>query len=228
MRGLLACPVGAVGYAGPKLSFSEVFPQELMDGVFYCGFNSAKSFGANSFFVRRGGGNLLVDSPRYVIQLVRRFEDMGGIADILLTHRDDVADADRYARRFGARVWIHEADRDAAPYATDVISGNEARAVGGGMLAIPIPGHTRGSVAYLLDSRFLFTGDSLYWDRDADDLNAFRWAAWYSWPVQVESLARLAKHSFEWVLAGHGDRRGLPASEMHARLVSLLGRIGQS
>ena len=101
MRGLLACPVGAVGYAGPKLTFSEVFPQELMDGVFYCGFNSAKSFGANSFFVRRGGGNLLVDSPRYVIQLVRRFEDMGGIADILLTHRDDVADADRYARRFG-------------------------------------------------------------------------------------------------------------------------------
>jgi hypothetical protein len=52
---------------------------------------------------------------------VHRIEVLGGLADILLSHRDDVADADRYAAHFNARVWIHEDDQSAAPYATDLI-----------------------------------------------------------------------------------------------------------
>ena len=37
--------------------------------------------------------------------------------------------ADRYADRFGARVWIHADDRDAADYATDLIYGTEPSAI---------------------------------------------------------------------------------------------------
>jgi glyoxylase-like metal-dependent hydrolase (beta-lactamase superfamily II) len=36
--------------------------------------------------------------------------------------------------------------------------------IGDRLLAIPVPGHTKGSVAYLYDYRCLFTGDTLAWD----------------------------------------------------------------
>ena len=64
---------------------------------------------------------------------------------MLLTHRDDVADADRWADRYGADVWIHEADADAAPYAT-VILGDEPAAISPGVTAVHFaPGHTAGT-----------------------------------------------------------------------------------
>src|SRR3989440_969080 len=40
-----------------------------------------------------------------------------------------------------------------------------------------------------------------------------------------DSLARLAAHSFEWVLAGHGDRHQAPAAEMERRLRALVERM---
>lgn len=225
MLALLACPVGAVGYRGPRLEMNGVYPQELGEGIYYCGFNSPRSFGANAFFVRRKDGNFLIDSPRYVPRLAGALEAMGGIAHILLTHRDDVADADRYAERFHARVWIHEADRSAAPYATDIIAGDAPATLAPATTAIPVPGHTRGSVAYLLDDRFLFTGDSLCWSREQDDLTAFRSACWYSWSAQTDSLERLLSYSFEWVLAGHGDRHRASPEEMRHRLTGLVQRM---
>jgi len=66
---------------------------------------------------------------------------------VLLTHRDDVADADSYARHFGARVWIHRADAAAAPFATDLIGGIdgiddvEPQEPIPGVRVIPAPGH---------------------------------------------------------------------------------------
>src|SRR5581483_4881782 len=114
----------------------------------------------------------------------------GGVTDVLLTHRDDVADAGRYAAHFRARVWIHEADADAAPYATDPVRGDAPAVVAGDVLAIPLPGHTKGSVAYLHEER-LFTGDSLAWDFDENDLVAWDDVAWFSWDAQRQSLRRL-------------------------------------
>jgi len=38
------------------------------------------------------GGNLLIDSPRFATQLVKRIEAMGGVRQMLSTHRDDIAD----------------------------------------------------------------------------------------------------------------------------------------
>jgi glyoxylase-like metal-dependent hydrolase (beta-lactamase superfamily II) len=225
-RAALACPTQSIGTASRRPRPAGVFPEELADGVYFCGFNAEDSFGANSFFARRPAGNLLVDSPRYTRALVEPLEALGGVAHILLTHRDDVADADRYADRFGAEVWIHEDDRPAAPFASRIIRGKEPVEVQPGLTAIPVPGHTRGSVVYLLDDRYLFTGDSLAWDRGRHDLMAFRRQCWYSWAAQADSLERLAgSQRFEWVLAGHGDRHRADAAEMHARLVGLVRRM---
>lgn len=115
--------------------------------------------------------------------------------------------------------------RRAAPYATDLLRGGEPREIRKRLLAIPLPGHTRGSVAYLLEDSYLFTGDSLAWSRERKDLQAFRDACWYSWSEQKKSLAKLAAHRFEWVLAGHGGSVRLPPEEMRSRLVALVERM---
>jgi glyoxylase-like metal-dependent hydrolase (beta-lactamase superfamily II)/ferredoxin len=228
-RALLICPTASIGVAGgagaPRPHFDGLFPVEIEDGVFLCGFNSPRSYGANSFLVKRAGGNFLVDAPRYVRRLLHRLEDLGGVADILLTHRDDIADARQYAEHFDARVWIHEDDRDAAPFATEILRGRERRRVRGDMVAIPAPGHTRGSVVYHFENRYLLTGDSLYWSRSLGDLSAFRSACWYSWEEQTRSLESLLDLRFEWVLAGHGDRRRDTAEAMHASLARLVERM---
>jgi glyoxylase-like metal-dependent hydrolase (beta-lactamase superfamily II) len=224
-RALLLCPTASVGTESHRAQPPGLFPQELAPGLYRCGYNARSSFGAHSYFATRDEGNLLIDSPRYVNVLVRKFEDLGGIADILLTHRDDVADADRYARHFRARVWVHEDDRSAAPYATNLLRGIDATRIRERLLAIPVPGHTRGSVVFLLDEMYLFTGDSLAWSHERRDLQAFRDACWYSWDELKGSLARLAGYRFEWVLAGHGGSARLPADEMHERLRALVERM---
>jgi glyoxylase-like metal-dependent hydrolase (beta-lactamase superfamily II) len=92
--------------------------------------------------------------------------------------------------------------------------------------AIPVPGHTRGSTVFLLDRHDLFTGDSLAWSHDEDDLIAFRGACWYSWPVQADSLERLARrHRFGSVLPGHGARIEGDGADLHERLVALVARM---
>jgi glyoxylase-like metal-dependent hydrolase (beta-lactamase superfamily II) len=197
----------------------------MTDGVWRCGFNARSSFGAHSYFVKRESGNLLVDSPRYAAELVTWFRDAGGIAHILLSHQDDVADADRYANEFGSRVWIHRDDSSAAPYATDVFKGTSAHTIARGVVAIPVPGHTRGSVVYLLDDYVLFSGDSLAWSARERNLVAFRDACWYSWTQLTASLERLAAYRFEWLLPGHGWPVHLVGDEMNARLRALVGRM---
>jgi glyoxylase-like metal-dependent hydrolase (beta-lactamase superfamily II)/ferredoxin len=227
-RALTACPVAAIGSGRSGPPPRELFPQLLDDGVFYCGYNASSSYGANSFFVQRPAGNVLVDSPRWAKLLVRQIEQRGGIADILLTHQDDVAAADRYQRHFDARVWIHRADRRAAPYASDLLDGEAAHQIRSGLVAIPVPGHTRGSVVYLLEDKFLFTGDSLWWSRTRGELSASRTYCWYSWDKQIESLTRLAEYPFEWVLAGHGDRIRLPRSEARESLLAFTRRFSRA
>lgn len=221
-RAMLVCPTGSIGVSGIKPLTAGLFPFEITDGIHLCGYNSRKSYGASSYFVTRPAGNFLVDSPRFVGRLVHAFEERGGIQDVLLTHRDDVADAARYAEHFGARVWIHEADSEAAPFATALLRGLERQRIRDDLLAIPVPGHTRGSVMFLLDERFLFSGDSFYWSRTLEGLCAFREVCWYSWEEQTRSLERLRDLSFEWVLPGHGGRHRAAPADMRASLARLV------
>src|ERR1700731_4197507 len=100
------------------------YPRPIDDDVYFCGFSSEKSYGAQSYFIRHPDGNWMTDAPRFVPELAARIEELGGLRRIFLTHRDDVADADLYARRFGARRIIHEADLDAEPAAEVVLRGS--------------------------------------------------------------------------------------------------------
>ena len=220
-QALLACPVGSIGTErSDKARLTAAmssFPLLLEGGVFYCGFNSEKSFGANSYFIQHPDGNWLIDSPRYMKHLVDAIERMGGLRYVFLTHEDDVADAAQYATRFGARRIIHRADADAMPDAEWIVEGVETVCLAPQFELIPVPGHTPGSSALLYDSRFLFSGDHLWWDPDARSLEAPRRLVWRS-RAMVQSIEKLLNYRFEWVLPGHGDRVKLPSDEMQAHL----------
>jgi glyoxylase-like metal-dependent hydrolase (beta-lactamase superfamily II)/ferredoxin len=224
LRALVACPTGSIGTAAKEHVAEAVaaFPMRLDDGVSYCGFNSPKSFGGNSYFVEHADGNWLIDSPRYVEHLVRRFAERGGLRYIFLTHRDDVADAAKYAKRFGAERIIHRLELSAQPDAERVIDGTEQMELAPGFLAIPTPGHTRGHCALLAGERFLFSGDHIWWSRNRGRLTASRSVCWYSWERQVESVALLEGFRFEWVLPGHGERAWFPVEEMRQQVHRLI------
>ncbi|MGA6827531.1 MBL fold metallo-hydrolase [Nitrospira sp. NS4] len=226
-QALLACPVGSIGTEqgdkGALHAAMASFPLLLEDGVFFCGFNAKKSFGANSFFVEHPAGNWLIDSPRYVKHLVEAFEQRGGIACIFLTHEDDVADADKYARHFGATRIIHSGDAEAVPDAERILEGLDAVLLAPDFLAIPVPGHTAGSMALLYKNRFLFTGDHLWWDAAQQRLGAPQRLVWRK-RVLVDSIQKLLNYPFEWVLAGHGDRIRLTSDEMNRQLQALVER----
>ncbi|MGC3974102.1 MAG: MBL fold metallo-hydrolase [Nitrospira sp.] len=226
-RALLACPTGSIGTEQSDHAVMQAakadFPLLVEDDVYYCGFNSDKSFGANSFFVRHPEGNWLIDSPRYLKPLVEAFDRMGGIAHIFLTHEDDVADAARYAHRFGARRIIHRADAHAMPDAEVIVEGIEAIVYRPEFRIIPVPGHTAGSLCLLYRDRFLFTGDHLWWDPQTNELGCPRQLVWDADALR-RSIATLASHAFEWVLAGHGERIHLPRAQMQMAVRALVRR----
>jgi glyoxylase-like metal-dependent hydrolase (beta-lactamase superfamily II)/ferredoxin len=226
-RALVACPTGSIGCAEKSGAAAAVreFPFALEAGVFYCGFNSRKSFGGNSYFLKHPGGNWLIDSPRYVEHLALRLEEEGGIRYIFLTHRDDVADADRYATRFGAERIIHSLELGAQPDAERVMEGFQPVELAPGFLAIPTPGHTQGHCALLAEDRYLFSGDHIWWSRHRGRLNASRDVCWYSWREQVQSVRRLALYSFEWVLPGHGQRVHFPRERMMREVARLVDAV---
>src|SRR5689334_5428999 len=94
-----ACPTSSIGTLERRPRPGRLYPREVVAGrgVFDLGYCAESSFGASAWFVRRAAGNLLVDAPRFTEALVRPIEAHGGIAHVLLTHRDDVADAARWA-----------------------------------------------------------------------------------------------------------------------------------
>ena len=224
---VFACPTRSIRQASgePVDPTLDPFPLALDDRVLMCGHNSPHT-GANSYLLRRPSGTvMMIDTPRWSPVLAERYEASGRVTDVLITHRDHAAHGRRYADRFGARLWIHEGDLDAAPDADRVIRGLDATEVGEGVVAHPLPGHTEGSVLYVADDRHCFSGDSFYWSRATDDLAVAESVTWYSIEELAASLARaVGRLRFEWLLPGHGGRHRLPADEMSRRLRALADR----
>lgn len=222
LMALVACPTGSIGSASKQGMKAAVgaFPEKVVDDVFFCGFTSESSFGAWSYLVTREDGNLLVDSPRAAAPLMKRLREMGGVSKLLLTHRDDVADHERFRAAFGCERVLHRRDAAALGGAAErLLEGNEPVEIVPGLLAIPTPGHTRGHVVYLWRETFLFSGDHLAFSPRRGHLVAFRDVCWFDWEEQTRSMERLLTFDFTWVLPGHGDRfRALSPAAMKEEL----------
>ena len=223
LMALVACPTGSIGTLGRHDAHIgiDAFPLLLADNVYFCGFTSESSFGAWSYLIVRPsseGGNVLVDSPRFATQLLKRIDALGGVNQMLLTHKDDVADHELFRKRFECGRVMHAGDGAARLGIEQIIRGEAPVPLDDDVLVVPVPGHTRGHVVYLYRNKFLFTGDHLAWSPSRQTLTAFRSVAWYSWAEQTRSMAKLLNYEFEWVLPGHGDIHHADASTMHDHL----------
>src|SRR5688572_6179501 len=115
LMALVACPTASIGTENKRSAKvgRNVFPERIVENVFFNGFTAENSFGAWSYLIQRPageGGNVLVDSPRYSSYLAQRWREMGGASLMFLSHRDDVADHARYAAQFGFPQVMHYED----------------------------------------------------------------------------------------------------------------------
>ncbi|HEX8173515.1 MAG TPA: MBL fold metallo-hydrolase [Pyrinomonadaceae bacterium] len=209
LMALVACPTASIGVRKKHdmRAGIDAFPSLVDENIYFCGFTSEASFGAWSYLIVRPqerGGNILVDSPRYASQLVKKIEAAGGVSRMFLTHRDDVADHARFREKFGFERIMHASDGAARYNVERIIEGDEPVRLDEDLTIIPVPGHTRGHMVLLYRDKYLFTGDHLAWSPARETLTAFRSACWYSWTEQTRSMERLLDYSFEWVLPGHG------------------------
>jgi glyoxylase-like metal-dependent hydrolase (beta-lactamase superfamily II)/ferredoxin len=210
LQALLACPTSSIGTVEKPKDIKDAqlsFPIPVAENVYHCGYHSENSYGAASYLIERPEGNVLVDSPRWTPPLVKRLEEMGGIRYLYLTHRDDVADHQKFQEHFGCDRILHADEINAGTRNVEIqLAGSEPFTLASDLLIIPVPGHTKGHTVLLYQNKFLFSGDHLAWSDQLKQLVAFRDVCWYSWPKQLQSMRQLANYSFEWVLPGHGRR----------------------
>ncbi len=208
-QALVACPTGSIGTIG-KTDLKKAqasFPIEVVPGIFINGYNAKESFGADSYFIQSSSGNWLVDSPRFTKKLIRKFEELGGIKYIFLTHQDDVADSALYAERFNAQRIIHKLDSQSSKDAEIILTNTEDKVIDEGKI-IFTPGHTQGHQVLLWDEKYLFTGDHFAWLNRLNRFGSFRDACWDSWEKQIESVEKLRFLSnVQWIFPGHGYRK---------------------
>ena len=79
LMALVACPTASIGTVEPHDAHIgiDAFPKNIAENVYFCGFTAESSFGAWSYLIARPeaeGGNVLIDSPRFATQLVRKIE----------------------------------------------------------------------------------------------------------------------------------------------------------
>ncbi len=210
---LIDCPVAAI--CAPKeltanLS-ADAFPimvtKHSAGDVYYCGWSSKRSFGASSWLILGKKGNVLIDSPRWSAPLAKKIKKMGGINNIVLTHRDDVADHANWAKAFNCARWIHQDDADAAPEAEKRVKGLDALPLGEHLTLMPTPGHTKGSMVAVLgdQQQILFSGDHLWWNKERAAIVASKDYCWWDWSEQLKSVKRLLDLKISWLLPGHGS-----------------------
>jgi len=210
LQALLSCPTASIGKVDKPKNIKQIqntLPIQIEANVFHCGYHAEASYGAASYLIQRPEGNVLIDSPRFILPLVRRLEKLGGIKYLYLTHQDDVADHHKYQQHFNCERILHEDDVQADTQVVEIkLSGLETITLTPDIQIIPVPGHSKGHTVLLYQNKFLFSGDHLAWSPYLKHLYAFHRFCWYSWPEQIKSMEKLADYDFEWILPGHGRR----------------------
>lgn len=227
-RAIVSCPTNSIGLREKSDAFIKAeleLPLKIHDNVFYCGYTSRDSFGATSYLIQRPEGNILIDSPRFHSQLVKALEEIGGISIMILTHRDDVADHEKFHEHFGCKRVIHKDEVSSDTKDCEIIwEGKEDLELLPDLKLILTPGHTKGHYCALYKDLYLFTGDHLFVNEEEQMLEASKGVCWYSWKEQVKSIEKLLHYDFEWVMPGHGGWGNFGVSSLE-KVSELIERI---
>lgn len=154
--------------------------------------NPAPGLTTHAYLLVREDGNVLFYNTGHAHEL-EAMAELGGVDRHYLSHRDELGESLlRIHERFGAALGGHAAERaDFARLREPDILFTTRERHRGDIEIIPTPGHSPGSTCFLVHSgqggRYLFTGDTLYLDRDG------RWRAGfipgYTRPEDVPVLA---------------------------------------
>ncbi len=117
---------------------------------------------------------LIIDPPRRFDAYLRTVEDAGcrlvAVADTHI-HADYISGAAALSRQKGVPYYLHPGDAvypyDGTPGVTEfspMIGGMAVKFGRATVLAMHTPGHTEGSITYLVDDQAAFTGDFLFVD----------------------------------------------------------------
>jgi glyoxylase-like metal-dependent hydrolase (beta-lactamase superfamily II) len=205
----------------------------------------------NVYVLRRGTEAVLVDfGDGAVLDHLADFE-VDRVTDVLLTHhhRDQLGGL-RRAADAGIRIWAPpneieliagmderwrrrqtwndydlREDRfsllESVPVTGPVLEYRTQQIGGFDVYALPTPGHTLGSLSYLLEidgRRLAFTGDLVYGDGKVWSLAATQWT--YSgvegWASTIISASTVAEREPDILLPSHGEPIGEPAKALAA------------
>jgi len=127
---------------------------------------------SHAYLLVRDNDNILFYSSG-VREEYQHIQALGGIAYQYLSHRDEVGAALAEIKElFGSKLCCHRLEEPAARRVTPVdclFDKRESRL--GNIEVIPTPGHTDGSVCFLVRSAhgktYLFTGDTIYMNNGA-------------------------------------------------------------
>ena len=142
------------------------------------------SWGSNCYLLMANGRAAVVDPSANAQTIVDALGEKGATLDfILLTHGhfDHIVSVDSLRDMTGAPLYIHEQDaemltdarknafftffrshRTYRPAEKTLTNGDVLTLGGESIRVIATPGHSKGSVCYLCDDRFLITGDTLF------------------------------------------------------------------
>ncbi|KAI4373163.1 hypothetical protein MLD38_011321 [Melastoma candidum] len=213
LQALLACPTSSIHTEKPPadiLEAQDTFPlpieEEKLPGVYHCGYHSEKSYGAASYLLVHPDGNVLIDGPRYTERLARKIDLLGGVRFMFLTHKDDIADHEKWSKRLKCDRILHAEDVEASTVDVEIkLDGSGPWNLNESLKLIHTPGHTKGSVClFYRPLQVLFTGDHLA--MTATGLSIYEQYNRDSVLLQIDSVKTLARLDFKWILPGHGRR----------------------
>ena len=170
----------------------------------------------------RAGGAL-----KYIRSIGRRPDELGHIL-ITHSHPDHTGMTSRLAKATRAAVVVHRSDTvrldgnrlalgysgllgkvaSPVPFFSRVgvnalVEDGDVLPIHGGIRVIHTPGHTRGSVCFLMEeSKALFSGDTIF--SDGSHISRSVPFPGYDRDSYARSLRRLAEFDFEGVFGGHG------------------------
>jgi hydroxyacylglutathione hydrolase len=157
-------------------------------------FSPFEGLKTHAYLLTRPDGNVLFYNTGHVGE-IDEIAALGGVSRQYLSHQDELGDTlNTIAERFGAKLVGHRAEKLAwsAVRAPDRLYVRRETHLGN-IEVIPTPGHSPGSTCFLVASptgkRYLFTGDTLFLDRDN------RWRAGFIESIHEEKDKTLLAES---------------------------------
>ena len=151
LKALLACPTGSIG-TDAKAGLKEAaggLPRPHRGGGFLLRLHLRKEFRRLELFHPAAGGQRPGGFAPGRAGPAGPPGALGGVALMVLSHQDDVADHARFHERFHCRRVLHRADLGEATAEWSSPWTGTSRSPGPGPALLPTPGHTAGSACLL-------------------------------------------------------------------------------